>query len=518
MKKIDVKIEGMKIPATEYEVYAKLGGDNLIKLNLTVCQEVKIDIRVPVKLEDDIEKLNSSSDYYNDICNLETTEYGTDIILSDRRKEFIDNNKTVCQDGCIFSSYDQINQKATCSCEAKESSSSFADINIDIKRLYNNFVNFKNFANVALLSCVDVLFSEKGLTKNIGSYIILIIILSRAILILIFYLKNYFNKIKVKIEDITLAIKNWKLVRKYKREEKEKNTEKNNKEINLDDINNINNEKQDKKKKQNPPKIKLTYLNNINSNIIEGGIKNISKNSNSNLILNNNLNKTYELAIKNDNRSYSQYYFSLILTKHILISTFCNDNDYNIKIIKIDLFIFNFVLYFTINALFFNDNTMHKIYEDKGSFNFIYQLPQILYSSIISGLIGFILKKLALSQDDILEYKSIKRQKKSKNIKIEELMEKEKDLYKKLKIKFGLYFIISNIILLFFWYYLAMFCAIYQNTQIHLIKDTLISYGLGFIYPFGIYLIPGMFRIPSLADKKNKRECLYNISKLLQII
>ena len=50
MKKIDVRIEGMKIPATEYEVYAKLGRDNLIKLNLTVCQEIKIDIRVPVKL------------------------------------------------------------------------------------------------------------------------------------------------------------------------------------------------------------------------------------------------------------------------------------------------------------------------------------------------------------------------------------------------------------------------------------------------------------------------------------
>ena len=28
MKKIDVKIDGMKIPVIEYEVYAKLGGDN----------------------------------------------------------------------------------------------------------------------------------------------------------------------------------------------------------------------------------------------------------------------------------------------------------------------------------------------------------------------------------------------------------------------------------------------------------------------------------------------------------
>ena len=63
-----------------------------------------------------------------------------------------------------------------------------------------------------------------------------------------------------------------------------------------------------------------------------------------------------------------------------------------------------------------------------------------------------------------------------------------------------------------------MFCTIYQNTQIHLVKDTLISYGLGFIYPFGIYLLPGMFRIPSLSNGKNDRKCCYNISKLLQMI
>ena len=36
----------------------------------------------------------------------------------------------------------------------------------------------------------------------------------------------------------------------------------------------------------------------------------------------------------------------------------------------------------------------------------------------------------------------------------------------------------------------AMFGYIYKNTQIHLIKDTGISYGLSFISPFGYYLIP----------------------------
>ena len=63
-----------------------------------------------------------------------------------------------------------------------------------------------------------------------------------------------------------------------------------------------------------------------------------------------------------------------------------------------------------------------------------------------------------------------------------------------------------------------MFCAIYINTQIHLIKDTLISFGLSLFYPFCINLIAGIFRIPSLSDPKNNRNYLDNLSKLIQLI
>ena len=63
-----------------------------------------------------------------------------------------------------------------------------------------------------------------------------------------------------------------------------------------------------------------------------------------------------------------------------------------------------------------------------------------------------------------------------------------------------------------------MFCVIYKNTQIHLIKDTLLSFSLSLIYPFGILLLPGCFRIPSLSNERNKRECLYNFSKIVQLI
>ena len=63
-----------------------------------------------------------------------------------------------------------------------------------------------------------------------------------------------------------------------------------------------------------------------------------------------------------------------------------------------------------------------------------------------------------------------------------------------------------------------MFGAIYKNTQVHLLKDTLISFGLSLIYPFGIYLLPGIFRIPALSNRKNKKKYLYNFSKLLQML
>jgi len=218
----------------------------------------------------------------------------------------------------------------------------------------------------------------------------------------------------------------------------------------------------------------------------------------------------YEKALKLDKRSFCLYYFSLLKTKHNLIFSFIYDNDYNSRIIKVDLFFISFTIYYTVNAFFFNDDTMHKIYKDKGKYQIVYQLPQIIYSSMISAVLNTLLKLLALSESDILELKQNKNRK--------GLNKRNKELNDKLQIKFLLFFIVSFIFLLFFWYYISMFCAIYSNTQTHLIKDTIISFGLSMLYPFGICLLPAFFRIPALSNENNKRNCLYLVSKLLQMI
>jgi len=85
IKKIDKIQDGMKTLKVEYDVYAKLSGNNLINLNLTVCENNKISIFMPIILTGNLDKYNQSSKYYNDICYTTISEDGTDIILKDTK-------------------------------------------------------------------------------------------------------------------------------------------------------------------------------------------------------------------------------------------------------------------------------------------------------------------------------------------------------------------------------------------------------------------------------------------------
>jgi len=421
---------------------------------------------------------------------------------------------SLCEKDCDYIKYDNNTKKVLCECFTKSSLPILSDIKINKDKLINNFIDIKTTTNLELMKCYKRVFNLEDLKYNIGNYILISIIFLEIILAIIFKIKGY-NKIKNLINKI-IQNKNKNETTNINIENKNKKKTKNNRV---------------KKVKNNPPKIKKIMkklkkkddITNNNNNMTSSKIefKNTSKNISRNLnIINNKIknnkikfikyndyelnNLLYREALKTDKRTYFQYYFSLLKMKQLLIFTFYTNNDYNSRIIKIYLFIFSFALYLTINALFFNDSTIHQIYKDKGTFNFIHQIQKILYSSVTSSLINSIINYLSLSEKNIIKIKNEKN-------KIE-----KKKILKCLKIKFILFYIISFLFLLLFWYYLSSFCAIFKNTQIHLIKDTLISYGLSLLYPFILNLFPGIFRIPSL--KSNKKECLYKLSKYLQLI
>ena len=420
-----------------------------------------------------------------------------------------------------------------CSCKAKESSSYFQDMKINKTKLLENFVDIKIFMNVNFLVCYKNLFNKDGIIHNIGCILILLIIIFHIVNIFIFFI-NQLPKIKKKINEIIYGINNSEKIRTRNKKETDKKMNKNIIKTNKQKAYNKKAKiKSNKKKKETKEKNNITNketkfikINNdndvrdnnkiqINNNLFTSNAiqKSVSRNNKkkSAIIMKYNDDEinalSYDMAIKNDKRTYCKYYISLLKTKHNLIFSFCNGKDYNSRIIKIDLFFVGFTIYYTVNALFYNDDTMHNIYVNKGSFDFEYQIPIIIYSSLISMIFNTLLKLMALSNDSIIKFKQNKEKK--------DVNKRGENLKKKLQIKFIFYFIISFIFLLCFWYYISIFGVIYKNTQYHLLKDTLISFGLSMIYPFGIYLLPGIFRIPALSN--NKRKYLYDFSKFLQV-
>ena len=219
IKKIDVNQDEMKTLKVEYDVYAKLFGNNLVKLNLSVCGKSKISISIPMIINGHLDKFNSSSGYYNDICYTTTSEDGTDILLKDRQKEFIERDYVVCQEDCDFSEYDYETFVAKCVCEAKESDESYADMNINQAKILDNFKNIKNLINFNFLICYKKLLCKKGILNNVGCYIILLIILFHIITIFVFSMKQFSilkNKIKkiVSLKEKEKDISN-KITKKY---------------------------------------------------------------------------------------------------------------------------------------------------------------------------------------------------------------------------------------------------------------------------------------------------------------
>ena len=246
-------------------------------------------------------------------------------------------------------------------------------------------------------------------------------------------------------------------------------------------------------------------------NIKEKKYKNIYPKTNYQFLNDQELNiMEYKLALVNDKRTFFQYYYSLLKRKHLILFSFIPNNDYNLRPIKISLFLISFSLFFSMNALFFTDNTMHKISQSKGAYNIIYQLPKIFYSTIITSFINTILKLLSLSEDSILSIK------KENNYQI--VFKKGNKIKNCLFIRIFVFYILSFIFMLFFWLFISCFCAVYINTQLILIYDTLFSFLVSMIYPFGLNLIPGIFRIPSLRNPKRNKECLYKVSTILAFI
>ena len=216
----------------------------------------------------------------------------------------------------------------------------------------------------------------------------------------------------------------------------------------------------------------------------------------------------YYDALELDKRSFYQIYWSLLRREHLIFFTFFSWGDYNIWYIKCSRFIFLLTTDMAMNVFFFSDDSMHKLYLNYGKYDFIQQIPQIIYSSIISNTLEIFLCYLSLTDKHFYQIKNIPYSINKKSIIFK--------ILKCVKIKLIGFFAFTLLVFTFYWYLISAFCAVYQNTQITFIKDSVSSFFINLLYPFALYLIPACLRIISLKDITKKRlKCVYKLSDII---
>jgi len=467
--KLEHHIENITIPIIEYQLFTKDGK----KLNLSCCDDIPEIVSIPVTINENEEFIHDpNSDFYQDRCYTYTSEYDTDLTLFDRKNNFNEKFLSLCEKDCIYQGYNNTNKTVKCECKTKTEFPKLTKTEkFDIGELLYQFIDFKKMLNLYVLTCPKVLFTSKGLKKNCGSYYNIAIITGNIIFFIFFYLKGY-NSFKEKISKKIPGQVSEKIIPEQDSEIKDFET-------------------------QNGCNI---IVENISSKVQEINPKDPNPNTSPENFYNdyeiNNLG--YDEALNVDKRTYCQSYVSQIKLNCLFIFTFLVKNDYNSTEIKICLFLFWLSLEFTVGALFFEDSTMHKIYEDKGKYKFLYQIPKIIFPILISNAFIKILKYFSLYEDKI---NSIVNDNKNNN---EDIKKEINNLLQYSKVKFIIFFIFLILFLLFFWYYLSSFCAVFKNTQIPLIINTVIGYTNSLVAPF-VYL----FITCSVKFCALKIKCIY---------
>ena len=223
-------------------------------------------------------------------------------------------------------------------------------------------------------------------------------------------------------------------------------------------------------------------------------------------------NMEYEEALEKDKRSMIKSYFSIINREHLILLTFFSPNDFNLSYVKFARFIFLITTEMTLNVYLFSDETMHKIYLSYGEYNFVQHIAQIIMTTVFSQIMEVFICYLSLTDSAIYQIKNMVREKKKLNQ--DNLMEIF-DILKSVDNKIKVFFSFTFLTMMFYWYSIACFCAVYRNTQIIYLKDCGLSFVSEIIEPFILYLIPSIFRAISL--KTSGLNCLYKLSEMIPI-
>ena len=426
-------------------------------------------------LHNGYDAFSPDSPFYNDVCTPFTNENGNDVLLDDRRRDYFSENINLCEKNCKFVRYNTGSKTYTCRCPIKSTPGEESEETAtqDIER--NMPENFKDFisrrSNIAVFKCASLVFSKQGFKKNYGAYILLVAI--AAFIGVVLY--HFIIEKSKSLNDI------------FRNLGKNANP-------------------------SNPPKVKAPEEDPKKKYDVPSGVRmsqqpkadNIKKDLTYNDYQLNFV--PYTVATKLDKRSFLCTYWSFLKSKQLCIFTFYTKEDNILRSTKIALFILFVSFYMAFTALFFNDSIMRALYIYKGNTDAAVHVPNIILSSLCSFIASIIIRFICLGERDIS--KILNEKEKDKRKALSEMARK------KATIKLYIFYFVSFLLILLCWYYVAAFCAVFQNSQTHYLINFLICFLICNVWPVITSLIPSFLRKKALD---NRSRTLYKVSQIVSI-
>ena len=528
-----------------YVIFKIFDPDTFKEIPLSICKDINIDLYVDTKMPETVSKsveemvdqgynpFDLNDKFYREICTPYESPDGTDVLLDDREEYFYSQLNTVtCPDGCGTSAYPLDTKYLKCECPVED------DVRLDLKHISGDNVKksikstFKN-SNWKAMLCYNLVFDGEIFGKNIGAIITLILFFIY-ICFFVYYVmegitplqNNVAAEKKAQDKEKNPAVISFKNPPKKSNSGNDDNKDKISSGILIDD-------KKDDDIKIVTLKDNKNEKRNSNPSVTDKDLSkiHIKKDSNYSEEVNLNVKKVtetvdddekykdlddfqlnnleYKEACRYDKRSFLKTYWSVLKREHIVIFTFISRNDYNLFYVKIERFLILLCTQMFMNGLFFTDDSMHKATKST-DYSFVQQLPKIIFSLIGTHIIEVFLCYLSMTDTVMYEVKDLTKRKHTEQV----IAEKINTMKKKLIA----YFIVTLLLFAFYWYFVAAFCAVFQNTQKIFLLDFLIGTLIGYIDPFVIYLLKEILRYLSLTKLSNRKgEIVYKISDLIPI-
>ena len=197
----------------QYEVYSPI---DYTPLNLSVCENEKVNLNIPIKLSDELLKLiqnildqgydpfDENGKFYREICTPYNSENGTDVLLDDREEYIYSTiqSEMSCPSGCEMSSYSLDDKYMTCECGTNDTGIVELDVHhITAKNVKDSFLSTLKNSNYKVMRCYNLVFNFKIFCHNYGSIITLIFFIIY-VLFMIYYIIKDISPLKVSISKL----------------------------------------------------------------------------------------------------------------------------------------------------------------------------------------------------------------------------------------------------------------------------------------------------------------------------